>query len=224
MHEPPMQEAGKLKYGSWLGERLSPKTSPNGSLKTSPVRVARLLDETPARTEERQRRLRSSLVAPFNCAAAPQNALQKLPINVPRSGSSEALHTVTVKDGDEITPRDPLAALAPEFPPPAPRSARRSPAAIEEQPLDSAQHEEIPMEADAVRCSDTLFCLFCCSVISYTDTYSLTRTVCCRHHWLPLLQAPCSGGPPRKRRQRWLQRLLHSRMCPLSLARSVRGR
>lgn len=83
----------------------------------------------------------------------PQTALQKLPINVPRSASTEALHSVLVKDGEDITPRDALSAFAAELlpPPPPPSGARRSPPAVKEQLLNGSQDDELPIEADAVR-------------------------------------------------------------------------
>ncbi len=73
---------------------------------------------------------------------------------MPRSASSEALHSVLVKDGDDITPRDALTALASELlrPPPPPSGARRSPPAAKEQLLNRGQDDERPIEADAVRC------------------------------------------------------------------------
>lgn len=81
-----------------------------------------------------------------------QTALQKLPINVPRSASSEAFATVASKEGDDVTPRDALSAFASGLPAPPPRSGmRHTPPPVEEQVLSSDQDDQIPMEADAVR-------------------------------------------------------------------------
>lgn len=144
-HEPPLQETGEAKHGSWLGERTSSKTSPNGTLKTSPVRF-KLCD---ARLSFRKRARLISLRA--RCSSlSPQNALQRVPINVPRSNSSEMI--ASLKDGDEITPREALSTFASEFAQPPPRSARPNDVPfVDDQPLDQ-DDDETPMEADAVRC------------------------------------------------------------------------
>ncbi len=142
-----------------------------------------------------------------------QTALQKLPINVPRSASSEALHSVLVKDVDDITPRDALSALASELllPPPPPSGARRSPPAVKEQLLNGSQDDELPIEADAVRPSA---CRWQRAADRPSDLCPLLPAACClvnrrlRSPRLP--RAPCCVGTPKRRHLRWQQLLPRS--------------